>query len=317
MTSIPTLEEVALAWAIRTADAEFRDWDAFIAWLDGDPARNLAYNRAAMLVADGAGAPARTTMPTAEVVVLAERQVTPARSTSRRWLAAAAGLALAAGVAGVLVIDRAGDAPAWRTIDTMAGRPRTIDLVDGSRIDLAGGSRLRIDPARPRHARLDRGRAVFVVRHDPAAPFEVLAGRHRALDAGTTFEVAQEDGRTRVAVAEGLVIVDPGPARLRLEPGRAAVLAAGRPAEVERIAPDQVGQWRNERMTYNDAPLSMVVGDLATALGQPITVDERAGRRRFNGTITPMTVRGKPEEAAALLGVRVVASARGWEFFAP
>lgn len=315
MTPIPTLEEVALTWAIRTADPEFRDWDAFMAWLDGDADRNLAYNRAAMLVADAENAACATTVePTAPIVMLPPRREKPATTGSRRWIVAAAGLALAAGIAGVLVIGEEGERPSWRTIETVAGRTRTIDLSDGSRIDLAGASRLRIDPARPRLALLDRGRAVFVVRHDPAAPFEVHAGGHRAIDAGTTFEVAQEGGTTRVAVAEGLVILDPATAMLRLEPGQAAALASGRAAAIERIAPERVGQWRNQRMTYDDAPLSAVVADLAIALGQPITVDERTGRRRFTGTITPATLRGKPDEAAALFGVSVVAGPAGWQF---
>ncbi|KQT35175.1 hypothetical protein ASG29_03425 [Sphingomonas sp. Leaf412] len=315
MDDAPTIDEIALGWAIRTAQPGFQEWDAFMAWLGGDAARNLAYDRAIAMVVDaGATPPGATGVVVPLPARVPARAVRAAPVPRRRWIGVAAGAALAAGIAGVLVIGQADGPSSLRIVEAAPGRSRTIALADGSRIALAGGSRVRLDAARPRWARVDRGHVVFDVRHDATAPYRVEAGGYRIVDAGTTFEVAHDRAATRVAVAEGRVIVDPATVRLSLAAGQAADLVAGRAPRVEQVRPAAVGQWRNDRMRYDDAPLPDVAADLSIALGQPIVVDASVRERRFSGTITPATLRGRPGDVAALFGIRVAESPRGWAF---
>src|SRR3546814_9914530 len=68
------------------------------------------------------------------------------------------------------------DPSAPYTIATVPGARRTIDLADGSRIELNGDTRITLDKAAPRFASLDRGEAMFHVRHDDSDPFVVMVG---------------------------------------------------------------------------------------------------------------------------------------------
>lgn len=43
----PNLREEAVHWAIRTRDPKFEDWDMFMAWLDEDRSRAVAYDEVA------------------------------------------------------------------------------------------------------------------------------------------------------------------------------------------------------------------------------------------------------------------------------
>ncbi|SDG14608.1 transmembrane sensor [Sphingomonas carotinifaciens] len=142
-----------------------------------------------------------------------------------------------------------------------------------------------------------------------------MVGAHRIVDAGTTFEVSHDEHAIRVEVAEGMVIVDPAVEALRLAPGQAVELIEGRQTKRELVARESVGQWRRASLSYTDAPLTRVAADLSVALGHSIVVDAAARDRRITATITPATVKGKPDEAAELFGVRIVATSRGWIFY--
>ena len=48
-----TVREQAIAWAVRTGDPAFGDWEAFTLWLEQDPAHALAYDEV-MSAATGA-----------------------------------------------------------------------------------------------------------------------------------------------------------------------------------------------------------------------------------------------------------------------
>lgn len=50
----PSLRNQAIRWAVLTSDPQFNDWDSFIAWLEADRARALAYDEVAGSVSDGA-----------------------------------------------------------------------------------------------------------------------------------------------------------------------------------------------------------------------------------------------------------------------
>src|SRR5690606_10376421 len=199
------LLDEAAAWAVRTGDSGFTDWDAFTAWLERSPDHAAAYDRVAAAVAEAAeGLPPSLANDDREQ---------PAR-ISRRWF----GGAIAASLAALVVLG------VWRgdgtyVEQTAPGETRMIALDDGSRIDLAGGSVIELDRDDPRFARLEHGRALFTIRHDEANPFVLEAGEDRLVDAGTVFDVSLDDGNFAVSVGEGAVIFNPERQSVRLEPG--------------------------------------------------------------------------------------------------
>ncbi|WP_347304117.1 FecR domain-containing protein [Croceibacterium sp. TMG7-5b_MA50] len=294
----------ALGWAVRTLDPAFADWDGFTHWLEASAEHRAAYDRIAAaaveageLAASGAAVPDAASAPVGS-------------ATRRRWL----GGALAASVAGLLAIGLwQRTAPDLQVRQTAPGQVLAVALEDGSRIDLAGGSRLTLDRNNPRFARLDGGRALFTVRHDAADPFVVEAGGHELLDAGTVFDVRDDAGGFAVAVAEGAVIVDPSGAAVRLDAGdRLSEMAGEDRLIVEEVATADIGSWRDGRLTFTDASLAEVAAELTRASGHHFAIVPGAPRGSLTGSIQIAAVRSDPTAAAALLGVPVRRQGATW-----
>ncbi len=292
------LEEAARLWAIRVQDPAFADWDGFTEWLERDPAHLDAYETA---LADGDWG--------AELLPPAPVEAQPRRNW---WLpAGAAAAAAVAVVGGWAVLDR--DAPAQQ-IATAPGEHRTIDLADGSKLALNGGTRVTIDPDTPRQVVLEQGEARFEIRHDASDPFVVLSGGTRLVDAGTVFNVVQDGDAIEVAVAEGAVIYEPGPNEVRLAPGD-TLKRTGRGAKpvIGTANPQTIGSWASGALQYDRPTLDQVARDLTRSIGRPVRTTGGTERLRFTGTLL---LGGSPEEVLARAGpaleVKFVKNGEGW-----
>lgn len=307
------LDDDALDWAIRMGRDD-ADWDAFTAWLERDPARAELYDRAATALMDatavvaevpedGAGqAPAR----------LGRGGEAIPRRTAQRW---SMGL-VAAGLVAALGIGTWHQLPRPYEVSTPAGAQRTVTLEDGSSIVLAGGTRLRLDRSDTRSAVIEQGEALFHVRHDAGRPFEVRARDLRLVDLGTTFDVKLTPGGARVEVSEGVVMVDPEGAAVRLAAGQ-GIVAAGASLQRRPVDAAEVGAWREGRLGFDEAPLPEVAADLTRQLGTSVEVAPEVAGRTFSGTLDARTLRNRPELLSALLGVHVRRGVGGWRLEAP
>lgn len=306
MTGPATIDDEALDWALRMAGPD-ADWAAFTDWLAADAARAERYDRAALAVAD-ATASIALAMPPANDDDGEDPIPAPAPARTRRFAGAWLAVALLVVALGVGLWRMP---PRSRTIATAAGERRSVALADGSRIELAGGTRLRLDPARPRAATIEAGEALFHVRHDPRTPFRVEANGLPLQDLGTVFDIRLLGGRTQVAVGEGAVMVDPDGAALTLAAGE-GVIAAG--TTLRRIRQDAgaVGAWRDGRLAYDGATLSAVAEDLSRQLGWRITAAPAVATRLFNGTLETQAFRDDPTLLGALLDVEVRRAPDGW-----
>lgn len=299
------IDEAAHVWAIRVADPAFGDWDALTEWLERDPAHLAAYE-AAQDAADWAAdlieaAPAPAWQPAVE---------TPHRR-QRWWIGAGAVAAtMIAVVGGRALLDQGSPA---QMIATAPGEHRTVDLGDGSRVVLNGGTRIAIDPDTPRHVELAQGEALFHIRHDASKPFVVVTGETRLLDAGTVFNVIAEGKRLDVAVSEGAVIYQPGNDEVRLDAGDVLSLDRKGAAVVRRGGAQSVGGWQSGSLQYDGASMDEVASDLARNLGRPVSAGDGMRALRFSGTLV---LNGSPEQVLAragpLLGVKFKRSGEGW-----
>ena len=300
------LAEEAAAWAVRTGDAGFTDWDAFTVWLEQSPEHAAAYDRVTAAVAEAAEAlPASAPAP-------ANDDLAPVTRISRRWF----GSAIAASLAALVVFG------IWRgdgtyAVETAPGETRMIALDDGSRIDLAGGSSIELDRDNPRFARLELGRALFTIRHDEANPFRLEAGEDTLLDAGTVFDVSLEQDYLAVSVGEGAVIFNPALQAVRLAPGEALRSARGSDEYVKTtVAAAQVGEWTEGRLTFDDASLDEVATELGRATGIAFRPAPGA-TARLSGSIVIAPIREDPRLAGALLGVPVRRQGDAWVIGTP
>ncbi|KRA82672.1 FecR family protein [Altererythrobacter sp. Root672] len=303
MTGNEPMRDQAIAWAVRTGDPAFDDWDGFTRWLEADPAHSNAYDKVVAAVGEAVEA----VPPTPK----AENDDMPAEGpTRRRWIGGAAALTLA-------VVAAFG---AWQfrggsyTVETAPGEVQLVKLDDGSQIAVAGGSRLVLDRNDPRVASLEQGQALFTVIHDVSAPFRVTVGDDTLVDVGTIFDVKRAKGALSVAVSEGAVVLNPEGQNAHVARGQMLTLdtASGR-YRLGEIVTEEVGEWREGRLTYHDAVLADVATDLSRATGLTFEVAPSSAAHRVSGSILVEPIRTDPQTLGPLLGLAVRRDGKVWE----
>lgn len=295
------IREEAARWAVRTGEPGFDDWDGFMLWLEADPAHARAYDAVSAAVIDAVDIVAAG--PANDVV----DDVPVTRPSRRAWLgsAIAASLALVGGV--WLWQSHSRDLYA---VEAAPGQMRTVELESGTRIDLAGGTAIRLDRKNPRFAMLDKGQALFTVRHDAARPFHVEAGDATLVDLGTVFDVSRDGTHLSVGVAEGAVGYNPKGENLRLAPGDGLVADAGS-VTLGHVPAREVGEWREGRLTFDAAPLSEVAARLTRATGIAFAAQPGA-EMPVSGSILVTPIRDDPQMIGALLGLQVRHEGQVW-----
>jgi len=289
----------ALDWALRMAEPD-ADWDAFTAWLEGDPGRAARYGDAVTAL-DRVTADVAAAARSGQMVANDRDGPSAGHVFGRRaWL----GGAVAAALVGVVGLGIRSQRDESFTVATRPGEQRTIDLADGSSIALAGGSRVKLDPASPRSATIEAGEMLFTVRHDATDPFRVKVRDLELVDLGTVFDVGMSGSRTRVAVAEGAVMIARPGGKVRLGPGQAAEID-GTTVRLERQDVADIGGWRRGVLTFNDATMNEVAEQLSRNLGLRVAAGPSVRERVFNGTLEMTALRRDPALLSGLLDVRV------------
>lgn len=301
MASDGTIQEQALDWAVRTGDPAFAEWEAFTLWLEADQAHARAYDAVTAAVGDAAD--------TIAVAGPANDDVAAPRRSRRGWLGSAIAASLALVAALWLVQGQSRD---LYTVQTASGETRSVTLDAATHIDLAGGTAVTFDRRDHRFARLDKGQALFTVRHDAAHPFEVAVGDEKLVDIGTVFDVRHDDTGLSVAVSEGAVQFDPGGADVRVSPGEVLRRPAGASAyTLSKVAPAQVGEWREGRLTFEAASLADVAAQLTRATGIAYAAAPGSAAT-VSGSILVAPLRQDPAAIGPLLGLSVRAQGQRW-----
>lgn len=300
------MTEEAIAWAVRTGETAFEDWDEFTAWLESDPAHARAYDQAVAAVAEAAEADLGAPAANDDVAYEDESETMPARG-GWRWLALAASVVLVAMLGFMQLRD------ASYVVETTAGETRTVALADGSDVTLGGAARIVLDRDDPRVATLEQGRALFSVRHDDANPFTVTVGEQTLVDAGTVFDVARMGTTTRVAVSEGVVLVNPERKLARLEPGDTLSVTDGSDAYRLGTAPvARIGEWSDGRLTFDHATLGEIARELSSSTGIAFSAASAVAGRRVTGSVALAPVKEDPQAIGPLFGVSVRREGDSW-----
>lgn len=302
---IDSIEARAIDWLIRQRDPAFDDWEGFTDWLGEDPDHAAIYDAVASLDQD-LGA-----LPPAAKPMAATVPTTPRRASRRGWF----GGAMAAALVAVIALSTLNPFASADRIETAAGEQRTIELADGSRIEINGGSVVEIDKDRPRFARLESGEAMFHVVHRDNDPFVVETGSNRIVDLGTAFNVVRRERQTSVAVSEGIVLYNPDRDKVRLIAGKAIeVRDDDRKAPVvQDVDVASIGGWRSGLLVYNGAPLAVVAEDLKRTAGMDVRIAPAAADLSFRGALIIDKNRGRTiADLAALSGTKVQRQGDGW-----
>jgi transmembrane sensor len=301
----PGLLAEAIAWRIRLRHGDGEAWEAFVEWLEQDPARADAYDHVA--AADWEVSEEALPAPR-----LPANDDLPARERpTRHWWGAAAGLVAVAG-AGAVIFGLPDRSVAPVEFATAPGEHRNVALPDGTRVALNGATRLRFDASGSRSAELLSGEALFTVRHNAAKPFEVTVGGRTVRDVGTVFNVLSDGDRLSLEVLEGAVVYDPAGSATRLSAGQ-VLRSDSRSRTVSRAEPAAMASWRSGQLSYDSAPLSAVASDLSRTTGASVSLDPALEELPFTGSIRIDTDRAATvRRLAEALGVSAVERAGGW-----
>jgi transmembrane sensor len=264
--------EDAAAWVARLEAGDLCESEAlaFDAWLSSTPENVAAFDAALSVSHAYAAAGVEVTHHLSE-----RRAFAP---VGRRVFIGVGAVAAAAALA--VVIAPQLSASQTETYITARGQRRTVQLADGSTINLNGGTHLAVTLDRDsRRVALAAGQAVFDVAHDSRRPFLVAAGDRTVRVVGTQFDVRRLAGKLSVTVARGAVEVRPSEGATgkayRLHPGQRLDHVEGAVlTRVATAAAEEVLGWRSGRLVYREQPLSDVVADLNQQFSTTISIDD-------------------------------------------
>lgn len=306
----------AIEWRIRLRDGGAADWDAFVLWLEQDPAHSEAYDRVSLADAglDEAAVPLIPSVPAPAQPANDEWSAPPRRLPARHALVAGIAAVAAVLLVAFFYISSPSADPGNYLVATGPGEQRLVPLAGGGSVALNGATRILLDRDDPRYAELLSGEAAFTVRHDEGRPFTVVVGAHRVQDAGTVFNVVREKDELSVEVAEGSVLFDPRGAAVTLRVGETlAVRGSGAALTRDRVAPEAVAGWRRGQLSFKRASLATVARGLSRSMGMEIVFDRRIMGQPFTGTIR---VDGDASRTvnrlAATLGLDARRTGTGW-----
>ena len=286
-----TLRDEAVAWLVRVQSdaATAEDWSALTDWLEGSEDRLAAFEDAELIVADLESRKAEIAealAPAAPNVVAFRPKRAPARGV---WIGGAIAASLAVLVGGPALWKSAqGDLV---TYETKPGETRRVDLADGTRITLDGGSRLSVRLGwRERRVEMGLAQASFDVAKDPSRPFVIGVGDERVRVVGTEFNIRHDARSVRVSVRRGIVEVAQRdgkggpPARLTVGQELRHVQGASG-SQLRRVEPDAAFAWSRGQLVADGETLGDIVSDLNRRFPTPIRIAPRAALKRFSGVI--------------------------------
>lgn len=183
---------------------------------------------------------------------------------------------------------------------TLIGEQRSVGLDDGSVIHLNTKSRVRVAfTADARDVYLLEGQAIFKVKHDAQRPFRVHVDSMVVQAIGTQFDVYRLNGRTSVAVIEGIVQIiqtvsgkviatdlSKLPESTKVPAGEKVVIAAdGKMSPRASITSQEASAWQQRLLIFRQHTLAEIAAEFNRYNRTPqIRVEGDALRKkRFSG----------------------------------
>ena len=307
---------------LRADDVRESDRDAHRAWMQRDPEHRAAYQRLEQLwstLGDFAHAPEIDRLmhpaPATNTVPHPSR-----RKNRRHWIsitavAAVVALAVIVSMPLGLLQKHTPDSPAI-AYATSNGERRSIDLQDGSRMDLDANTQVevRFSPT-ARRITLQSGRAYFKVAKDRRRPFEVVSDQGRVRALGTQFETSLRGNTLDVALFEGSVALSTQQRRhdqttvATLKPGQQARIQSDRvtilPTRVSYRPSIALPASDNEKLVFDDMLVSEAINEFNGRSKQKVRLDVAGlGQQRISGVFHGDDPDGFVEALGELYGLR-------------
>lgn len=308
------VDAAAARWLVRQLDGPLKpeEQQAFDRWLAADPRHPAAFDEAreALSIMDAL----RDGPAAVDAAASRRRHGRPAR---RRFAVLATRSLAAAGL--LLAVALTWLAQPWigwaADYRTGPGELRSIELADGSRLELGPSSAVKVRFGdHRRRLELLEGVALFDVASDAegrSRPFQVVAGGGTVEALGTAFVVDRLPGTVDVAVVEHAVAIrldaDPGGADTRLDHGRALRYSATAIGEAHEVDIERILAWQQQRLVFDRLPLDEVIARLDRHhRGRIVLANPALATHTVSGIFDARNTAAALEALQRELGIRVV-----------
>lgn len=157
---------------------------------------------------------------------------------------------------------------------TGPGERKTIELSDGSVVQLAPASRMSAVPVSGERRLEVEGRVfVAVAKHGPEWPFVIDGGPAEARVLGTRFEFSSEGGQVGVLVVDGLVSLSVGQVEALVHENEMATASEGSNVVVREASDiDAALGWMGQSLLFQETPLDRVAREIEVRYGKRVEI---------------------------------------------
>ena len=317
MTDRARIEEIAALWLMRRDGSDWSEADQaeLDDWLTRSPAHKAAfwrlefgYGRMDRLSVLSCGNPQSNLNFRSGTV---PRLLSWSMPVTMRPMLITASIA-AAFMIGHFLVEKPRPAQTTRHA-TRFGQVGTIELADGSQVDLNTNTGVRIgQSSTERSLWLDRGEAYFEVTHDRDRPFVVHAGSNDVTVLGTKFAVLRDGNKVTVSVLDGRVRVNAAP---RLGGGSVTITSGGiasTDGDLTRIEANKIDQirnslaWREGKVIFDNTALKDAAAQFNRYNERKLAVSgDKAENLRIGGSFRLGNVDGFARLLESAYGLRV------------
>lgn len=308
-----TIRNEAIHWVLHQRDAEMsaEDWMALTDWLEADPNHGSAYDAA--LEADH------------DLAIIAQ-SLSPTDDTDNDDEDSAAndndgGLftkwptfgAVAAVLLAAIVFWPASPSPQFATLQTEVGEIREVAINSSVSMVVNSNSELAFDKDTAT-VRMLRGEATYSVNSPVPGALRVEIDDLVLVDYGTVFNVVRDKEMLRVAVTEGVVMIDPDRTKILVPAGEQIEMQLkDRAVTRSDVAQDAVLAWQDKQLVFEDRSVASVVGDIERSFGTEISVADNLLGQKITGVISLANDETTViSDVAAILDSAAQKSENGW-----
>lgn len=186
----------------------------------------------------------------------------------RRYLFQVAAVLLVVVAIGVFYLKEQ-QKPQWVVIVTEPNQVMEVFLPDSSQVSMAGNSEIRYDKklyGKERRTVEMNGKAFFQVQRDEERLFSVLTEQTETIVLGTSFQIAEQEGTTKVYVESGKVSFSGNKQEaVLLTSGMSASysVTSGDITIQEKEEPN-ILSWRSKSLRFNETPVEDVIRDISS-----------------------------------------------------
>ena len=225
--------------------------DELAQWISADPQHAQAYAQLEGLWAASA------------MLAPPSRPAASATLSRRRFVGLGVAACTAAVVTGATSLWLKGMSSPFADLHTSVGERRTVQLPDGSAVELAGNTALNVDfSAGRRFMELLQGEAFFTIVPGSAGDLTVSTQAGRVVAEKGEFCLSCEGATAMLAVSRHTVRVITADQQTDLSEGLSMRFSANHAGAIQHAELDQVLAWRSGRLVFFDTPLISVVNEL-------------------------------------------------------